>query len=222
MSAILFGSISTVIDTSELQRAAFNQAFADHGLDWHWDRDQYASQLGKSGGRGRIAAYAEDRGETVDADAIHATKSALFQTSLKTAELAARPGVLDTIREARKAGLKVGFVTSTSAENVSALLSALAPDVSATDFDVVTDTSTVDAVKPDPAAYLLALNELGVEASKTVAIEDNVDGVSAAQAAGIVCVAFPNANTAAHDFSAASASVDEIDLAHLKSLVPAA
>jgi beta-phosphoglucomutase-like phosphatase (HAD superfamily) len=80
----------------------------------------------------------------------------------------------------------------------------------------------VDAVKPDPAAYLLALNELGVEASKTVAIEDNVDGVSAAQVAGIVCVAFPNANTAAHDFSAASASVDEIDLAHLKSLVPAA
>ena len=39
MPAILFGSISTVADTSELQREAFNQAFAEHGLDWRWDRD---------------------------------------------------------------------------------------------------------------------------------------------------------------------------------------
>jgi hypothetical protein len=36
---ILFGSISTVADTSELQREAFNAAFAEHGLDWRWDPD---------------------------------------------------------------------------------------------------------------------------------------------------------------------------------------
>jgi hypothetical protein len=34
MSAILFGSISTLADTSELQRRAFNEAFSAHGLDW--------------------------------------------------------------------------------------------------------------------------------------------------------------------------------------------
>ena len=82
MSAILFGSISTVADTSELQRAAFNQAFAEHGLDWTWDRDDYRAMLATSGGRSRVAEYARARGQAVDAQAVHATKSALFQKSL--------------------------------------------------------------------------------------------------------------------------------------------
>lgn len=41
LSALLFGSISTIADTSERQRHAFNEAFAEHGLDWQWDRDEY-------------------------------------------------------------------------------------------------------------------------------------------------------------------------------------
>lgn len=219
MSAILFGSVSTVIDTSELQRSAFNQAFADHGLDWHWDRADYASLLAQSGGRDRITTFAKERGEEVDAAAIHATKSALFQKALASAGLPARPGVVDTIRQAKEAGLKVGFVTSTSAENVSALLSALASELGTDEFDVVTDTSSVDAVKPDPAAYLHALSELGVDAGDCIAVEDNLDGVSAAQAAGIVTVAFPNGNTSGHDFSSARASVDHVDLKNLQSLL---
>ena len=39
MKAILFGSIGTLIETSDLQREAFNQAFKEAGLDWYWDHD---------------------------------------------------------------------------------------------------------------------------------------------------------------------------------------
>lgn len=219
MPTVLFGSISTVADTSELQRAAFNQAFADHGLDWRWDRDEYAALLTGAGGRDRIASYAAERGTDVDADAVHATKSSLFQRSLATADLTPRPGVLDTVREAKDAGLKVGFVTSTSAENVAALLSALGPELGADDFDVITDASTVPATKPDPAPYLTALESLGESPEACVAIEDNVDGVAAARAAGVACVAFPNGNTAGHDFSAAQTRVDHLELAQLRSLI---
>lgn len=219
MPAILFGSISTVADTSELQRAAFNQAFADHGLDWHWDRDHYSALLSGSGGRDRIAAFAAERGDEVDAEAVHASKSTLFQRSLATGDVTARPGVLETVRDAKQAGLKVGFVTSTSAENVAALLAALGPDLGADDFDVVTDTSSVSTPKPDPAAYLQALAALKESPEHCVAIEDNLDGVAAAQAAGVVCAAFPNGNTSGHDFSAASARVAHLDLALLQSLI---
>ena len=44
MSAILFGSISTIADTSELQRQAFNQAFKAHGLDWDWRSRRLSEQ----------------------------------------------------------------------------------------------------------------------------------------------------------------------------------
>jgi HAD superfamily hydrolase (TIGR01509 family) len=214
VSAILFGSISTVADTSEMQRAAFNRAFAEHGLDWTWDRDDYQAMLVGSGGQARIAEYAEARGQTVDAQAVHATKSALFQKSL-AGQATPRPGVVETIRQARAAGVKVGLVTTTAPENVAALLDALGPDISRDDFDVVVDSTQVEQPKPDGAAYEYALRQLHEDAAGSVAVEDNVGGVRAAAAAHVTCVAFPNANTAGHDFPGAARVVDHLDFAEL-------
>lgn len=219
MAAILFGSISSVADTSELQRDAFNRAFAAHGLDWHWDRDGYRAELGRAGGRDRIARYARERGEDVDADAVHATKSRLFQESLPGAGLSARPGVVDVLRTARSGGERTGLVTTTSADNVAALLDALAPDVRAEDFDVVVDATEVTTPKPDPAVYTYALRALGESAGTCVAVEDNPDGVRAAAAAGIACVAFPNENTVVQDFPDAAERVDHVDIDALRRLV---
>ena len=216
MSAILFGSISTVADTSELQREAFNQAFAAHELSWRWDRDDYRATLDKSGGQARIAAYAADRGEDVDAKAVHETKSKLFQENLSTTPLQPRPGVVETVEAARSAGMKVGLVTTTSRENVTALIDALNPDAAADWFDVVVDSTSVDESKPDPAAYHYALERLGEQAGDCVAIEDNPDGVTAAVAAGVACVAFPNENTAGLDFPGALRVVDQLDPEELR------
>ncbi len=216
MSAILFGSISTVANTSELQRRAFNQAFEAHGLDWHWDRETYRTMLSRSGGQDRVADYAHSLGHSVDARAVHETKSRIFQDALATSELAPREGVVDTIRDARKSGWKVGLVTTTSRENVSALLAALSPQVRRQDFDVVVDSSSVGQPKPDRAAYSYALEMLDESPTQCVAIEDNVDGVQSAVAAGLVCVAFLNENTAGHDVAAADRSVDRLDVRELQ------
>ena len=213
MPALLFGSISTLADTSELQREAFNEAFADHGLTWKWGQDEYRSQLGSSGGSARIAAYAQTRGEDVDADAVHETKSKIFQNKLSSAPVSPRAGVPETIRAARQAGLKLGFVTTTAGDNVSALLSALDPDIARSDFDIVLSSDDVAVAKPDPAVYVKALAMLGEDAAHCVAVEDNPGGGQSAAAAGIDCIAFPNENTTNLDFSTARATVGRLDLA---------
>jgi HAD superfamily hydrolase (TIGR01509 family) len=218
MSALLLGSISTVADTSELQRQAFNQAFAAHGLDWRWDRDDYRAMLSASGGQDRIAAYARSRGQDVDTQAVHETKSKLFRDLLATAGLAPRPGVADTIKAAKDRGWKVGLVTTTSRANVAALLGRLHPQVGDQDFDVIVDSASVGSPKPDPAAYVFALQALNEAPGDCVAVEDNVGGVQAAVAAGVPCVAFPNENTGQHDFSAAAKRVGRLDFAELQAL----
>ncbi len=218
MPAILFGSISTVADTSELQRQAFNQAFKSHGLDWEWNQHDYREMLAQNGGADRIAQYASSRGETVDAAAVHQTKSRFFQETLATALLTPRAGVVETIRGAKSDGWKVGLVTTTSPDNISALVNALAPDVQAADFDVIVDASSVAEPKPDKAAYAYALADLQEAAEDCVAIEDNVGGIQAAMAAGLACVAFPNENTAAHDVGVATTRVDRLDVDALKQL----
>ena len=106
MSAILFGSISTLVDTSELQRRAFNEAFEAHGLDWQWSQPDYVAMLDSNGGAQRIADYAESRGDDVDADAVHATKSQIFQELLATTGLKPRAGVLATVEEAQRRDVK--------------------------------------------------------------------------------------------------------------------
>ena len=56
--AMLFGSIGTLAETSDIQRNSFNEAFKISGLDWFWDEDKYRNLLSKSGGTGRINDYA--------------------------------------------------------------------------------------------------------------------------------------------------------------------
>jgi HAD superfamily hydrolase (TIGR01509 family) len=219
MPAILFGSISTLVDSSELQRRAFNESFEAHGLDWQWSQPDYVAMLDSNGGAQRIADYAEARGDDVDADAVHATKSQIFQELLATSGVKARPGVIATIHEAKRHDVKLGFVTTTSPENISALLEALSPDIDVDTFDLIVDRDSVASPKPDAAAYTFALEELGENAVSAVAIEDNVGGLAAASAAGIRCIAFPNENTADGDFASAADTVDSLNAEQLVGLV---
>ncbi len=213
MPAVLFGSISSLADTSELQRQAFNDAFSAYGLDWEWSRDDYRSMLGSNGGAQRIADYAAAQGSDVDAAAVHAKKSEIFQGLLASSSVNPREGVLDVVEEAKRSGQKLGLVTTTSKANVDALLAALEPHLDASTFDLIVDLDKVSTPKPDPAAYAYALEQLGEDASHAVAIEDNPGGVKAATAAGIDCVAFPNENTAGGDFAAAAETVEALDAA---------
>ena len=58
-------------------------------------------------------------------------------------------------------------------------------------FDVVLSAEDEEEGKPDPAVYLSAARELGVAPEHCLAVEDSVNGVRSAKAAGMVCVAIP-------------------------------
>jgi HAD superfamily hydrolase (TIGR01509 family) len=223
MQAILFGSIGTIAETSELQRRSFNEAFKAHGLDWHWPRAHYQGLLVHSGGQQRIEAHAGNQtagNQQIDAKAIHETKSQIFQTLLTTSDLMTRAGVLETIQTAKMRGVRLGLVSATSPENVTQLLAALSGSIQPEDFAVIVDRSRIARPKPAPDAYSFALERLGISAQDCIAIEDNHDGLLAALAAGLECVAFPGENTADHDFSKARRVVDHIDVAGLIALIP--
>jgi HAD superfamily hydrolase (TIGR01509 family) len=218
MPAILFGSIGAVAETSELQRAAFNEAFKTHGLDWDWSQAEYRELLEKSGGEDRIAEFAKSRGEDVDAAAIYATKSENFSRNLADAAPGPRDGVVEVIDAARESGFQVGLVTTTSRDNVEALGVAIEPTLDLNKFDLVVDKSEVEKPKPDAGAYTYAIEKLGLRPDQCVAIENNLDGVSAAKAAGIAVVAYPGEDNADHDFAAADERVDHLSFDRLREL----
>ncbi|MEL7211333.1 MAG: HAD-IA family hydrolase [Pseudomonadota bacterium] len=210
-SAILFGSIGTLVETSAMQRAAFNKAFAEAGLDWEWGEKEYIQMLQKPGGRARIADYAKQRGESVSASELHSRKTAIFGEMLAEEGISPRPGVLSLIRFAKDEGLKLGFATTTSVNNVQAIFNALNGILQRSTFDFVGTSDMVSAGKPDPEIYERAMTELDVSARACLAIEDTPSSLKAAREAGIDCIAFPGAYVKPQDFSDAYRVVEKLD-----------
>ena len=57
IKAVLFGSIGTIVETSNIQRQSFNKAFKKNGLDWYWTKKMYQSMLQKPGGEIRVKKF---------------------------------------------------------------------------------------------------------------------------------------------------------------------
>jgi beta-phosphoglucomutase-like phosphatase (HAD superfamily) len=211
LKALIFDVDGTLADTEEAHRCAFNEAFSQHGLDWNWNKPQYAELLLTTGGKERIAAYvatldlAADRRAAIIAQipALHAAKTQRYVKIIESGGVPLRDGVERLLREARDAGIALAIATTTSAQNVASLLqTTLGPD-SLTWFQAIGAGDDVPRKKPAPDIYLHVLRRLGLEPSACVALEDSANGLRSAKAAGLFTIVTPSYWTRAEDFSAA-------------------
>lgn len=201
--AIFFGSIGTLAETSDLQRRAFNQAFAEAKLDWHWDVELYKGLLKKSGGKGRIQGFAAQKGIPVDAPHLHKRKTEIFNDFMTKKNLPLRPGVSEVINHAKETKLSLAFVTTTSKANIDAIFFALGDQIHRSKFDFIGDETMVANPKPNPDIYKKALTELGIKPTECIAIEDTETSMEAALTANIDCVAFPGQISQGNSFDGA-------------------
>ena len=208
--AILFGSIGTLVETSEIQRKAFNQAFSEAGLDWIWAPDEYNTMLKKSGGINRINDYATFRGIGVNAHELHTRKTEIFDNMMNEETTTLRPGVINLISYAIDNDIQLGFVTSTSEKNIDAIFMSLNGQIKRSDFNFIGNDKIVSQPKPSSEIYLKALSELNLSADECIAIEDTEVSMRSAIDANLKCIAFPGA--LAHDNNFSNAHLVTYDL----------
>lgn len=201
-SVLLFGSIGTIVESSDIQRQAYNTALDEAGLGWHWDEAIYRDLLLQSGGRDRLAMLGAATGQPLSDELIariHARKTEIACNALNVQHPALRPGVSELMAFAAANGWKRGFVTSTETANIDAIL-ALDPAVARGQFDVIIGRVDVEHGKPHPEAFQTALKHLGATPADAIAIEDTANSVMAAVRAGITTVAVPGAFAADQNF----------------------
>ena len=198
--AVFFGSIGTLVETTDMQRRAFNKAFEAAGLDWHWTQDMYLPMLQQSGGRHRIERFAESRGETVDAEMLHAAKVEAFADLMATEGVDLRPGVRDLVDAAKERGMMVAFVTSTGREQINGIFDALDGALLPSEFDYIGNSGLVARGKPAPDIFLDALQTLDLSANQVIAIEDTPICAEASVAARIETIGFPNSGVGDQPF----------------------
>ena len=189
--ALLFGSIGSIVETSEIQRKSFNKAFKQYGLDWNWTKRDYSNLLNKSGGKDRISRFAKKNKEIVNSTYLRNLKTKIFNNYLKKKQLKLRPGVKNLILFCKKEKIKLAFVSSTSTNNINAILYSLRNSINKEDFSFVGNSKLVKKFKPNPAIYLLALKKLKLKANDCVAIEDTQESLNSARRAKIKCIIFP-------------------------------
>ena len=189
--AVLFGSIGTIIETSDLQRKAFNQAFKKNNLDWIWTKKTYKILLNKSGGKDRILNYALQKKISVDADYLRNLKTKIFNNNLKKSILKPRPGVKNFIDYCKKENIKIALVTSTTKNNVNSIFFCLRNSLNIKDFDFIGNSKIVKKQKPFPDIYKMALKKLKLKANQCIAIEDSQESLNSAIRANIKCLIFP-------------------------------
>ncbi len=216
MPALIFDCDGVLADTErDGHLPAFNLTFAEFGLPISWDDATYAQKLRIGGGKERIASVftpevAADAGVGADAEEqgalikrLHARKTELFTERVEAGLLPGRPGIHRIIAEALDAGWTVA-VASTSAEpSVRAVLRHAAGDDSYEQCHVFAG-DIVAHKKPAPDIYLKVLDDLGLEPSECVVVEDSGIGVEAAVGAGLTVLVTVSSYTADDDFSRAT------------------
>ncbi len=218
IKAIIFDVDGTLADTEDGHRKSFNKAFAENGLDWNWDVALYDKLLKVTGGKERIKYYVSDflknyqKPDNFDdfVKHLHKVKTAHYTAMLREGAIPLRPGIKQLIHDARKAGIRLAIATTTTAENVTALLEVgLGPDWE-NYFDVNGCGDIVPAKKPAPDIYYWVLDKLGLKAGDCIALEDSNNGLRSALAAGIKTYVTTNPYTHRQDFADAAGIFDDL------------
>ena len=213
--AIIFDFDGTIVDTETPAYEAWRSVFEDYGCEL--PVEVWADCIGTAdSGFDPFLYLGEQVGRQLDRQAVQAERRH------RNRELMVRqeplPGVREWLQDGTDLGMKFGIASSSPRRWIIPLLSQF--ELSDW-FHAVAAGDEVLKTKPDPQVYRLAAQRLGVKPSQAIAIEDSPNGVMAAVAAGLLCVAVPNTMTAGLDFQQADfvfPSLADISLSKLLQL----
>ncbi|MHC4116664.1 MAG: HAD family hydrolase [Planctomycetota bacterium] len=202
ISTVIFDLDGLLADTEELHSSAYQQAFAEFGVQV--SDQQYAHHWIRCGRD--IAAYLEQTDPTIDPAAVRERKAHYYH-KIVAGGVDPLPGSLELL-SALSGRKTLALATSSHSRDALMVLGVLG----FTDFfSSIVAKGDAERSKPHPDIFLKSAEDLGVAPERCVVLEDAEKGVLAAYAAGMKCIAVPNEHTADNDFSKATLVVNSLE-----------
>ncbi|GMA15815.1 HAD family hydrolase [Deinococcus metallilatus] len=191
LRALIFDFDGTILDTETREFHHWQVLYRTHGRELalsDWQR-----------GVGTWDAFDPWAGlpEHVQADRERVRAGLHERILADIAEQDLRPGVRAVLEEVRAAGLRLALATSSDRAWVTRWM---AQHDLLDLFEVLATRDDVRRVKPDPELYVLAAGRLGLRPEECLAVEDSLNGATAALAAGLRVVVVPNDVTRTQPF----------------------
>ncbi len=211
LEALIFDVDGTLANTErDGHLVAFNIAFEELGLDWHWTNEMYHELLDVTGGQLRIKHYLKNYKPDFTHDdldnfvaSIHKLKTSIYVRLMDEGAVPLRPGVERLFNEARESGLRLAIATTTTPANVDALIANTLGKEALDWFEVIGAGDVVPKLKPAGDIYTYVLDKMNLDPSKCLAFEDSKNGIIAATEAGLKTVITVNEYTDTHPFDGA-------------------
>jgi HAD superfamily hydrolase (TIGR01509 family) len=195
ISTVIFDLDGLLTDTERLHSQAWRQTLAEVGVvvteqeyDDHWIR----AGLG-------IVDYVRLHALPYPPDALRTRKLRTYMGLLETS-LRPMPGAHDALRALHRRK-QLALATSSYGDAARFILNRTRM---AHFFDLVATYESVPRLKPHPDVFFYVAEQLNVNPSECVVLEDAEKGVLAAHAAGMKVIAVPNHHTRHNDFSKAT------------------
>ena len=191
LRAVIFDFDGTILDTETAEFQHWQELYLEYDLELKLsDWQQGIGTWGAFDPWAALPEEARSRKEELNSD--------LRQRILATVnELELRPGIRQVISEVQARGLKLAIATSSGRNWLEDLLGK--HDLLRL-FPVRATRDDVRRVKPDPELYSLAVEQLGVRPEEALALEDSLNGATAAIAAGVPVVVITNDITKSQPF----------------------
>ena len=193
LKALIFDFDGLILDTETPEVDVWTEIYAEHGFDFPFN--DWVQTVGGYGISNFDAADHLSRLSQGRLDPASMRDRHRLGSDALTHASAVMPGVLETIREAKRLGLKLAIASSSQHSWVDSHTRRLGI-FQHFDRIICQDDVGVGRTKPNPDLFLLALNQLRVQRNEAVVFEDSPNGVKAANRAGIFVVAVPNPITA--------------------------
>jgi HAD superfamily hydrolase (TIGR01509 family) len=186
--AVIFDFDGLILDTETPIFESWRHAYREHGCEL--DFEDWQHSLGTHPGLDPVAHLEAMLKRPLDRTTLVESVRERNRAHCEVQPLL--PGVEERLREAQGLGIPAAVASSSSRAWVTGWLErhGLSPLLAC-----VCARDDVARVKPDPDLFLLAAERLGVPAQACLVFEDSPNGVRAALAAGMRCVAVPNALT---------------------------
>jgi HAD superfamily hydrolase (TIGR01509 family) len=214
IKALIFDFDGLIVDTELPDYESWQQVYRQHGCDLAVEA--WGQIVGGTGASDFDPhSHLEQLcGQALDREEIWISRRKQYLDSITQQPIL--PGVLETLDGAERLGLRLGVASSSPENWVRGHLARLGLYQR---FDAIKTADDVERTKPHPQLYLAAMDALGIEPNEGIVFEDSPNGVKAAKAAGLFCVAIPNKLTAQLTFERADLQLSSLAVMPLSMMI---
>lgn len=209
--ALIFDMDGVLVDSEPLHLAAYQELFKPHGIEYTEKHNQ--EFLGcKDIAMAHILVERYKLSMT-PLDLVQGKEEILAR--MLRHEAIMRPGVVQLLESARRLNIPCAVASSATVGTIELVVEVLGIRKY---FQCLNSGDQVPHGKPAPDVFLLAAERLSVAPQHCLVIEDTFNGIKAAKAAGMYCIAIPCDATMHQDHSAADlnlSSLEQVDLSEM-------